>query len=201
MKLPSVEEFKENFNSPIWQKAAEIICERHSLPVKNLRRAEHGESVVFLIDDEFVIKIYIPQKKGLEREKNALELAKTSLKIPQIIAFNEIENYKYLVTTQIKGESLNREKWLLLNEREQIQILSQLAEGLKELHQSDFSKVDFNWENFLRHQVATCYERQKKCQVNATVLAEIPKYLEVNLPLLPTNFKESFLHGCNHPVK
>lgn len=198
MRLPSAEDFKENFNSPIWHRAAETICRKHSLRAKFLRRAEHGESIVFLVDDKFIIKIYIPQKKGLEREKIALETANTSLKIPDVVAFDEIEGYQYLVTTQIKGDAINREKWLLLDEPEQIQILLQLAEGLKQLHQSDCSGINFDWRKFIDHQAETCFERQRNCLVNEKVLAEIPKYLEENLPLLPKNFKESFLHGDVH---
>ena len=198
MKLPAIETFKENFTSEIWQQVAQTICKRHRINFKNLRRAEYGESIVFLVDDKFVIKIYIPSKRGLERERNSLGIVKTRLKIPEVIAFDEIEEYKYLVTTQIKGELMTREIWLTLDEREQIRILLQLAEGLKELHRSDISKVDFDWQKFVRHQAETCFERQKKCLVNENVLTQIPKYLEDNLKLLPTDFKESFLHGDVH---
>ena len=124
-------------------------------------------------------------------KKLALENALTSLNIPEIVAFGEIENYKYLVTTQIKGELMTREKWLTLDKKEQLSILEQLAKGLRELHQSDKSKINFDWKNFIKYQAETCFERQKKCQVNEKVLAEIPKYLKENLKLL-TEISEKF---------
>ena len=198
MKFPAIEDFTLNFKSEVWRDAAEIICERNKISFTNLTRAEHGESVVFLVDDKFVIKIYIPTKQGLEREKISLETAKTSLTIPEVVAFGEIENYKYLLTTQIRGEIMTREIWLKLRRREQIEILTQLAAGLKELHNSDISKIDFDWHKFIARQVETCFERQRKCLVNEKILSQIPKYLEENLKLLPTNFKESFLHGDVH---
>lgn len=198
MKLPAIENYQTNFRSEIWEYAAKTICQKHKLPFNNFRRSEHGESVVFLVDDKFVFKIFVPHKKGFEREKSSLEIAKTSLKIPEIIAFGEIEGYKYLVTTQIRGEQMTREKWLKLEKKEQISVLTKLADGLKELHTSDISRVDFDWQNFIEYQAETCFERQKKCQVNPKVLAQIPKYLEDNLKLLPTNSEDYFMHGDVH---
>ena len=69
---------------------------------------------------------------------------------------------------------------------------------MRELHKSDKSKINFDWKKFIAHQAETCFERQKKCQVNEKVLAEIPRYLEENLKLLPENFGEVFLHGDVH---
>ncbi|MEP6901657.1 MAG: aminoglycoside phosphotransferase family protein [Actinomycetota bacterium] len=198
MKLPSTVEFKANFRSEIWHLAAEIICQRHGILYNFLKREEQGESIVFLLDDKLIIKIYIPTKNLLEREKNALELARTSLKTPEVIAFGDIEGYKYLVTTQLAGELMTRERWLDLVEHEQISILSQLANGLTELHRSDPTKIAFDWHKFIERQAETCFERQKACQVNDKVLAEIPAYLKENLKLLPTDFETSFLHGDVH---
>jgi aminoglycoside phosphotransferase len=198
MKLPAPEDFETNFKSEIWRRVAEEICAKHKIPFTNLKRAEQGDSVVFLVDECFVVKIFAPGNNCFAREMLALETARTNLKIPEIVACGEIENYKYLVTTQIKGELMTREIWLKLAEPEQIGILSQLAEGLKNLHQSDATKIDFDWHAFIAEQAETCFERQKKCGVNEKVLAQIPKYLEENLQLLPADFKESFLHGDVH---
>ena len=198
MNFPKFTDFTAKFKDEIWRDFAESICRKHKIPFSKLVRAEQGESIVFLVDENFVVKIYIPTKHQIEREKTALENAKTSLKIPEIIAFGELENYKYLITTQIKGEQMTRDAWLKLEKREQISILEQLANGLRELHQTEKTKINFDWKNFVEHQAATCFERQKKCQVNDQVLAEIPIYLEENLKLLPDDFTEVFLHGDVH---
>lgn len=198
MKLPEPEDFPLKFKDEIWREGAKEICRKHKISFSSLVRAEHGESIVFLVDENFVIKIYIPTKHQIEREKLALTVAETSLKIPEIAASGEIENYKYLVTTQIKGKLVTRGMWLKLNKAEQIPLLEQLADGLRQLHDSDKSKVNFDWENFIAHQAETCYERQKKCQVNEKVLAEIPDYLKENLQLLNEKTNEVFLHGDVH---
>jgi Ser/Thr protein kinase RdoA (MazF antagonist) len=93
---------------------------------------------------------------------------------------------------------MTRENWLKLNKTDQISILGQLAEGLNELHRSDRSKIDFDWEKFIERQAATCFERQKDCSVNTRLLQQIPAFLEENLKLLPADVKPVFLHGDVH---
>lgn len=198
MKIPAIEEFVLQFKSEIWRDVAESICRRHEIEFHILRRAEHGESVVFLIDDKLVIKFYVPTKNAMTREKTSLEVARTNLKIPEIVAYGEIADYQYLITTQIVGESITRALWLKLNFNEQIQILSELAEGLKQLHRSDASKIDFDWNRFIAHQARTSFERQKSCGVNDKILKELPEFLEESLPLLPPDLPQVFLHGDVH---
>jgi hygromycin-B 7''-O-kinase len=198
MKLPRIEDFNRDFTSEIWLDAAKRLCQKHRISFGRLHRAEHGESIIFLVDTRFVLKIYVPGKNGFEREKNALEIARTNLKIPEIIACGEIEGYRYLITTQLAGGLMTREKWLTLDEKEQIAVLTQLAEGLRELHQSKGSKIEFDWNGFIAHQAETCFERQKACSVNEGVLAQIPPYLEENLYLLERRFEPFFLHGDVH---
>jgi Ser/Thr protein kinase RdoA (MazF antagonist) len=198
MNVPVIEDYIIHFKSEIWHEIAAGLCRRHNISFENLRRAEHGESIVFLIDEAFVIKIYIPTKNALCREKTALETAQTNIEIPEIAAFGEIENYQYLITTQIKGELMTRDLWLKLNKNEQISILSQLADGLQKLHLSDASRIDFDWNKFVAHQAKTCFERQKACGVNEKVLAELPAFLEESLPLLPLELPQVFLHGDVH---
>ena len=198
MKLPGIADFERFSQSEIWHEAARAIAQRQKLSFNQMRRAEQGENIIFLLDESLVIKIFVPHRNGFAREKIALETARTSLKIPEIAAFGEIENYKYLVMTQISGGQMTRQAWLKLARSEQISILSQLAEGLNELHKSDGSRIDFDWQKFIEHQAATCLERQKACRVNDKILAQIPRYLEENLQLLPANHKQVFLHGDVH---
>lgn len=191
-------DFKQDFKNPLWQNVAEIICQRHNISHKTLTRAEHGESIVFLVDESFVVKIYVPFKNGREREQRALEVAQTSLILPKIIASGEFENFNYLITTRLRGESMTRELWLKLDKKEQIEILAGLAEGLRELHCSDATHIDFDWHKFIERQANTCFERQKSCGVNSGILESLPRFLEENLKLLPTNFEQVFLHGDVH---
>ena len=198
MKLPRFEDFARFSGDGIWHAAARIIAQKHRLAFDELRRAEQGENIIFFLDDRLVIKIYVPHRNGFEREKIALESARTSLPIPEIVAHGELDGYKYLINTRLKGELMTRENWLRLEKKEQIPLLAGLAEGLRELHRSDSTRIDFDWQKFIAHQAATCFERQKACRVNERVLAEIPGYLEENLTLLPAASEPVFLHGDVH---
>jgi hygromycin-B 7''-O-kinase len=203
MKAPAIltaKDFELHFRSEFWLKAAEIICRRHALSFHQLRRAEHGENIIFLVDDAFIVKIYTPFRRGFKREKAALRCAqnKTSLPLPEILFEGEIERFDYLVMTQLKGGLMTRENWLKLETKEQIGIISKLAVGLKELHSHDAREIDFDWRKFVEDQAANVIERQKANGASWTWLERLPSYLEENLPLLQTNFPKVFLHGDVH---
>ena len=198
MKLPRHDQYAAEFRSEAWRAAAVEIVRRHGLACNELRRAEHGDNVVFLIDDAFALKIYEPIKNARERERAALAAARTTLALPEIVASGAIEDYRYLVTTQIKGELMTRDRWLTLPARKQISLLEELAEGLRALHQTDASAVAFDWPAFVARQAATCYERQKACGVNRPLLEAIPAFVEENFPLIETAAPPVFLHGDVH---
>lgn len=191
-------DFARDFKNPLWQNVAADICRRHNISFDSLKRAEHGESIVFLIDEKFALKVYIPQKNGRARERRALEIARTNLRLPEIVASGEFEDFDYLITTQIGGEALTRDLWLKLKKNEQIEILFHLADGLKRLHKSDASSVDFDWRAFVERQANTCFERQKARGVNPKILESLPAFIEENLPLLRVDSGEVFLHGDVH---
>jgi aminoglycoside phosphotransferase len=201
MNIPviiTLEDFRKHFRDDFWFDLLKEICRRHNISGSFAKRAEHGESVVFLLGDKYVVKIYIPNKNGRRREKSALEYARTSIKLPQIVAFGQIENFDYLITTQIIGEAITRDIWLDFKKDEQIQILSELARGLNELHDSETAQIDFDWKKFIEIQAKTCVERQKACGVNPQVLESLPVFIEENLKLLPSDFEQVFLHGDVH---
>jgi aminoglycoside phosphotransferase len=203
MKTPSIltaEDFRRHFRDEFWQTAAETICRRHNLSFQNLRRADAGEHIVFLADERFVIKIYTPFRRGFGREKAGLEFArgKTSLPLPEILFAGEIEEFDYLVLTWLGGVSMTREIWLGLEKREQIQVVAQLAAGLKELHSHGAQDIDFDWQGFIELQAATVIERQKALGAPPEWLTRLPVFLAESLPLLPPDSKTVFLHGDIH---
>lgn len=203
INVPSIstaEDFKRHFDAGFWQVFAAAICRRHNLSCRNLRRSNGTEHIVFFVDDAFVIKIYTPFRGGFGREKAGLEFArnKTSLILPEILFAGEIENFKYLVITRLEGVSINRQIWLGLERRAQIEIVAQLAGGLNELHSHDAGAIAFDWRKFVERQAASIVERQKANGGNPEWIERLPVYLEENLPLLPENAREVFLHGDVH---
>ena len=203
MKFPIIaneQDFARHFQNQIWLKVAETICKRHSIFYQSLQRPQSSEHIVFLVDDQFVIKIYKPFRDGFRREKVAIEFVqgKTSLPLPKIIFEGEIETFKYLVLTQHAGVLMTRDIWLGLKTRKQIEVISQLATGLKELHSHNAKAIDFNWDKFIEQQTANTFERQKSKSVNAKILGWLPEFLKESLLLLPVDFTTVFLHGDVH---
>lgn len=201
--IPSIstaEDFERHFDAEFWRDFAVAICRRHNLAFRNLERSKGTEHIVFFVDNAFVIKIYTPFRGGFRREKAGLEFAcdKTSLILPEIFFEGEIEGFEYLIFTRLEGVLMTRENWLNLEMRRQIEVISQLSAGLKELHSHDARAIDFDWQKFVEHQAATIVERQKAHGGNPEWIRRLPDFLEESLPLLPENSEDVFLHGDVH---
>jgi hygromycin-B 7''-O-kinase len=200
MKLPLLNDFEKYFTDDLWIEVARHIFRERGLSSEGLKRAEHGENVVFLAGEKYVLKIYTPQRNGFQRERAALEFAegKTKLKIPEIVKHGEIEGYYYLILTQMRGNVMTRQQWLLLDRGNQTAIVTQLGVGLKKLHLHNAAEIGFDWAEFLKVQAAYMVDRQKAAGANPEWIGRLPQYREENLPLLPKVKKPAFLHGDVH---
>jgi Ser/Thr protein kinase RdoA (MazF antagonist) len=86
-----------------------------------------------------------------------------------------------------------------LTTKEQLEIITQLAVGLKELHTHQIDgSFNFNWHNFVEHQSNIAVQRQIDAKVNPEWIEKLPAFIETNLKLLPENFTNAFLHGDVH---
>lgn len=203
MEFPIIttnEEFSEHFQSEIWAEAAKQICSRHKILFTQLKRSEHGEHIVFLIDDSFVIKIYRPARNCYEREKKALEFVdgKTDFKIPRIVQIGEIANLNYILMTQMTGAAMTRAQWLTVPEKEQLEFVSKLATGLKTIHSLNADSFVCDWHDFVKDRAETFVERQIAHGVNVEIIKSLPAFIETNLKLLPAKHPTVFLHGDVH---
>lgn len=200
MKFPKPNEFETVFDHPIWLKVGAEICLRHGLRFLDIRRSEHGESVVLLVDDRFVVKVYKPSKRGFERETRALEFVagKTRFRVPEIVGEGEMNGLVYSITTQLAGEHFTRDRWLQLEPSQQSCLLEELAAGLQELHSIDADWMDFDWPKFVEKQAAGALDRQRSEGGNPEWLDSLPRFIDENLELLPKGGKHTFLHGDVH---
>lgn len=203
MNIPSIttsEVFSIYLRDDFWRVAAGTVCGRHRIVFNSMHRAENGENVVFLIDDKFVIKFFTPFKNGFAREIEALQFArgKTGFRLPEFLHTGEFENFNYIISTQLSGDSITRAQWLTFPKAEQIKVVRQLAAGLKELHSHHAPQTDFDWQNFVEHQIETTIERQKNSGATDDWLASLPEFLARNVKLLPSDSRTVFLHGDVH---
>ena len=198
--MTTAEDFERAYQDKLWIDAAKTICARNRLSFQTLRRAGDSEHVVFLVDSNFVIKIYKPLSTGFEREKAALRFVehKIALPAPEILGEGVVEQFDYLLTTQNRGVLMTREMWLGLEKTEQIEIITQLARGLRELHSHDPRAIEFDWRSFLGRQTETVVEKQRSSGASAVWLEKIPVYLREHLPLLRETARPVFMHGDVH---
>jgi hygromycin-B 7''-O-kinase len=208
LKLPSISDaadYKCHFNDGVWRRFAATICARHNISYSALRRAPHGENIIFLIDEQFVIKIYTPFREGYAREKAALEFAEGKLGIdtPTILHAGELQGWSYLVMTQLAGFPM-REVWTSIETRGRIEIVSCLGIALKNLHAHaaplSQNALNRDWNRFIERQAQMCVERQRTCGANPEWLDRLPAYIYERLKLLPTEFEPVLLHGDVHPL-
>lgn len=200
MNLPLISEFESRFRDPVWVEVAADLCRRHSIPFKRLERAEHGENIVVLIDDAFVLKIYTPRRNGFQRERDALKFAGkiTGLPIPKLLASGDAEGYKYIITDRFAGRMITRDEWLALGRSHQVRILSQLAVGLRQLHSHNAVEIRFDWSNFISLQIDSVIERQRAAGANPEWLESIPRFINDNIGLLPERMPGVLVHGDVH---
>lgn len=200
MNIPLLNDFEKYFRDDLWIDVAKHICREHEVSCQELRRSEHGENIVFLIDEHYVLKIYTPQRNGFNREKAALEFAegRIDITIPEIAIEGEIEGFYYLIMTQLRGGLMTREHWLKLDQGDQVGIVTKLAASLKELHSHDPGGARFDWGEFIKVQVHYAVDRQVKTGASPEWIASLPLFLEKNLKLLPEVEEPAFMHGDVH---
>jgi aminoglycoside phosphotransferase (APT) family kinase protein len=191
--------FDEHFTSPAWLDAARSITDAHRVPHSHIERAPSSDHAVFLIDDKFVLKIFRPSRNCFEREKKALEFARGRLtfKTPEIIETGSFEDLEYMLMTQIPGSPLTRAEFLKLPRNEQISILTNLADGLKQIHDIDPECFADDWAAFIDDRADTFIARQIAHGVTRQIIDALSVFLKEHLPNVPRT-PTVFLHGDVH---
>src|SRR5690242_3805420 len=95
LKLPEVSKAADYHNcllSVVWERAAEEICKKHRIHYRTLCRSTASENIVFLVDQDFVIKIFAPFRNMYLREASALRFADGNIGIntPELLHTGEI---------------------------------------------------------------------------------------------------------------
>ena len=192
-------DFGEHFTGPAWADLAHAICEKHAVRSAELERAQSSDHVVFLVDGRLVLKIFRPSRNCFERESKALEFASGRLAFatPEIIETGSFEGLDYLLTSRVPGKAMSRPEFLLLPANEQIDILADLAEGMRQIHDIDPSFFADDWPAFVDDRAATFIDRQIAHGVNSRIIKALPGFIEKHLPGIPRT-PTVFLHGDVH---
>ncbi len=93
-----------------WLPAVRAICARHHVPADGLEPLDGGSNLVAAAGNDRVVKLYSPRwPQWFESERAVLSLAHGQLGIatPEIVAEGELEDWRYLVLTRLRGVELH----------------------------------------------------------------------------------------------
>ncbi len=197
--MPEIRDFEENYHSHSWFDVARAILRDGRFRDQPLERAGGTDHIVFFVGSEFVLKIYRPERDCFERERRSLDFASGRLrfKTPEIVFSGDQEALNYVLMTRMTGREMTRDEFLGLDRDHQLSILTELATGLKQLHDQPPEGFSTDWAGCVEDRVSTFIERQIGHGVNAKIISQLPQYIGESLPLVPLQ-PSVFLHGDVH---
>lgn len=199
MTLPGQRNFSASRTDDEWAAAARAICAENGFPEGKPYRLQSSDHVVFVLHGGHVLKIFHRHRECFEREKRALAFVEGRLSIPtpEIAVTGSHEGLDYLIISRLTGRVASRHEFLFRPADDQIDMVTQLARVLRELHSIEPAGIPDDWHEFVTSQASSFIERQVAHGVNRQVRDALPEFLERNLsnvPLAPT----VFLHGDVH---
>ncbi len=197
--MSGLRDFESNYNGPAWFEAARAICDENGIGDAHLERAGGTDHVVFFVGDDLVLKIYRSERDCYERERAALEFAagKTRFTTPEIVFYGNSDGLDHLMMTRVRRDEITRPEFLALSRIEQVGIVTELALGLRELHEHAAVGFESDWEEFVEDRASTFIERQIGHDVNKKIIDQLPAYIAESLSLVPLE-PTVFLHGDVH---
>jgi fructosamine-3-kinase len=194
------------FRNDAWQSVAAEICRRNGISHHEMRRSDLGENIVFLVDQNFVIKIFALFPGRHYREVSALTIASDRLpiKLPSLICNGVINGWPYIVTTHLRGRPFY-DSWDSVATEDQIEIMSGLGVAMRQLHSLEVGLIEMKsfcglgWRAFIQAQLRLLFDQGRVKDKNQRCFHSLPKYLESNLSALPRDNKQVLLHGDLNP--
>lgn len=174
------------------QKIIKQILHINNISYKEIKKALSGfTNLVYFIDDSYVIKLSKEEikKKKIEKEISVYKNIVLDF-IPKYIASGEIQDYKYLIISRIKGESLYS-TWHKLNNEERKNCITQIAYILKEFNNKDFNFLEdkykfFKWKEYISNELK---EKLKQLEIMGFKVNDIVDFIDQELPNL---FKKNY---------
>lgn len=197
--MPEIRDFEENYHSHSWVDVARAILNEGRFSDHQLERAGGTDHIVFFVGCEFVLKIYRPERDCFERERRALDFTAGRLGFgtPEIVFSGDQDGLNYALMTRMIGREMARNEFLSLDKRHQVSILTELATGLKQLHNQPPAGFSSDWAECVKDRSSTFVERQIEHGANAKIISQLPQYITESLPLVPLQ-PTVFLHGDVH---
>lgn len=199
-KLSSEPEFEPLLREAhVWRPAIEAICLEHGLASEPLEPFDTGSSVLWAIGQTHVIKLMPPfwaRDCAIEIQVlNQLSFA-AELPVPQLLGQGQLEGWPYFIMNRLPGRFCS-EVWSELTAAQQTDIIRQLGQVLKALHQlpiTDLNNITVAWPEFVQAQVEGFARQQMQYGVKAGIIDELEKLLWQQAPGLRLQASQSLMH-------
>ena len=177
------------------------ILIKEKISYNNISKSTVGyNSLVYFIDDKFVIKISKDEttKKKLHKEISIYKNIKLEC-IPKYITSGVMQGYLYLIISKVKGNSLYS-IWHTLSKEERQSCIKQIARILKVFNNKDTDFLDaeykdLNWITFLSNELTTKSKILTKMGFNVT---NIDNFISHELPIIFKQNKYGLVYNDAH---
>ena len=166
-----------------WQRAADLIIQKHHLPLEPLTLFPDGSNIVFAHGKTRVIKIFPPLLRHQFESENLVMRhleGKISVKTPQVEFSGEIEGWPYIVMSRVEGTSLET-LWENMDHDNKVILIRELGALIREVHSipiQGLETIDCHWDKFLEKQTHQCVERHRRLNLPEKLLSGLPQYLK-----------------------
>jgi hygromycin-B 7''-O-kinase len=198
---PTPAQYDHLRNQPeTWNRAIKTICRRHGYSATDLHPYPNGSNVVCGQGQSRIIKLFPPfLRHQHEAERLALTAVQGKLRVatPEVLAEGTLEDWPYLVLTLLPGTPLEH-LWPELPLSTKVEVMERIGHLMAEVHHlpvSSLSRLEPEWQPFLRQQKAQCLDRHRRLWVPKPLLRQLESYLSKAEALLPPQFSPVLLTG------
>jgi hygromycin-B 7''-O-kinase len=138
-----------------YRPAVEAICRRHAIPADRLVKYAGGSTIVFAVDERYVIKLFEPifdEAAAVESTVLRHVHGKLGVPTPGVVATGELEGWFYVLMDRLPGVSLH-EAWDELALADRVGVCGRVGAAVARLHAlptDSISLPHLGWPEFLR---------------------------------------------------
>jgi len=195
----------EQLKAHIEYDLAKAIIHKNQLPEASLRLFSDGTNIVFSYGENKVIKIFPPFHQSQFASERLLLIhleGKLSVKTPTLETEGDIFGWPYLIMSKLEGTNLET-LWEMMPNKSKVIILRELGQLIREVHAlptNGLEDIDCHWPQFLEKQIANCVEQHQTKGLSATLLQQLPAYIDSIKETLPKIKKPVILTGEYTPM-
>jgi len=207
INLETIHSFEdyEQHKAEIESALVQAVIDKHQLPEAPLKPFSEGTNIVYAYGDTKVIKIFPPcHQHQFNSERLVLKhlAGKLSISTPNLELEGELFGWPYLIISKLPGTLLET-LWETMPQHNKLVILRELGELIREVHAlptTELKAIDSHWPKFIEKQSTNCLEQHRSKGLAATLLKQLPAYLESGIALLPPLKKSVLLTGEYTPM-